>query len=163
MSQEESVFSQAMKMMGGQGTTGVPSADKDPDGFSGTIIEIQAREDGGHGLQSQSHRTECWLEGWVGVPNRLTKKVWDNSGYCNLVIKDGKLDDIIPIENPAAARQELENQINALKQELSDTDYKVIKNNEAIAAGFEPPYNPEELHSEREAIRQQIRELEEQL
>ena len=25
-----------------------------------TIIEIKAREDGGHGLQSQSHRTECW-------------------------------------------------------------------------------------------------------
>ena len=30
-----------------------------------TIIEIKDREDGGHGLQSQSHRTECWLEGWI--------------------------------------------------------------------------------------------------
>ena len=36
-----------------------------------TIIEVAAREDGGHGLQSQSHRTECWLEGWVAVPPEL--------------------------------------------------------------------------------------------
>ena len=36
-----------------------------------TIIEIKDREDGGHGLQSQSHRTECWLEGWLAVPEEL--------------------------------------------------------------------------------------------
>ena len=36
-----------------------------------TIIEIKDREDGGHGLQSQSHRTECWLEGWLAVPPEL--------------------------------------------------------------------------------------------
>ena len=33
-----------------------------------TIIELQAREDGGHGVQSQSGREACWLEGWVAVP-----------------------------------------------------------------------------------------------
>ena len=40
-----------------------------------TIIEIKAREDGGHGLQSQSHRTECWLEGWIAVPPELEELI----------------------------------------------------------------------------------------
>lgn len=49
-----------------------------------TIIEIGAREDGGHGLQSQSHRTECWMEGWIAVPPQLEKTAWDCCGYCDL-------------------------------------------------------------------------------
>ena len=56
-----------------------------------TIIEIKAREDGGHGLQSQSHRTECWLEGWLAVPPELEQTAWDCAGYCDLDIQDGKL------------------------------------------------------------------------
>ena len=51
-----------------------------------TIIEIKAREDGGHGLQSQSHRTECWLEGWIAVPPELEQTAWDCAGYCDLDI-----------------------------------------------------------------------------
>ena len=45
-----------------------------------TIIEIEAREDGGHGLQSQSHRTECWLDGWIAVPRELEETVWGCRG-----------------------------------------------------------------------------------
>ena len=45
-----------------------------------TIMELKAREDGGHGLQSQSHRTECCLEGWVAVPEELAEKVWTAAG-----------------------------------------------------------------------------------
>ena len=56
-----------------------------------TIIEIKDREDGGHGLQSQSHRTECWLEGWLAVPPELEQTAWDCAGYCDLDIQDGKL------------------------------------------------------------------------
>ena len=56
-----------------------------------TIIEVAAREDGGHGLQSQSHRTECWLEGWVAVPPELEQTVWDCRGYCQLELQDGVL------------------------------------------------------------------------
>ena len=37
-----------------------------------TIIELSPRADGGHGLQSQSHRTQCWLGGWgAGAPAAL--------------------------------------------------------------------------------------------
>ncbi len=53
-----------------------------------TIIEIQAREDGGHGLQSQSHRKACWLEGWVAVPEELTEAAWACGGYCELTLED---------------------------------------------------------------------------
>lgn len=65
-----------------------------------TIIEIKDREDGGHGLQSQSHRTECWLEGWLAVPPELEQTSWDCAGYCDLDIQDGKLVGLTPREQP---------------------------------------------------------------
>lgn len=65
-----------------------------------TIIELAAREDGGHGLQSQSHRTECWLEGWVAVPPELEEQAWDCRGYCDLDIREGVLVGISPKEPP---------------------------------------------------------------
>ena len=46
-----------------------------------TIIELAAREDDGHGLQSQSHRTENWMgEEWIEVPPQLEQAVWDCCG-----------------------------------------------------------------------------------
>lgn len=66
-----------------------------------TIIEINARPDGGHGLQSQSGRSFCWLDGWIEVPSNLESRVWETAGYCDLTIKDGILTAIIPIERPA--------------------------------------------------------------
>jgi hypothetical protein len=71
-----------------------------------TIIEVKAREDGGHGLQSQSHRQECWLEGWVAVPEELTQTVWDCGGYCELDIRDGVLVGVTPTEKPAQEEEE---------------------------------------------------------
>ena len=71
-----------------------------------TIIEIAAREDGGHGLQSQSHRTECWLDGWVAVPPELEEPVWGCRGYCELEIQDGVLTGVTPGEPPAAPEPE---------------------------------------------------------
>lgn len=65
-----------------------------------TIIEQSAREDGGHGLQSQSHRTECWLAGWVAVPPQLEQAAWACGGYCDLTVEDGVLTAITPIERP---------------------------------------------------------------
>ncbi len=72
-----------------------------------SIIELAAREDGGHGLQSQSHRTECWLEGWVAVPPQLTEAVWACGGYCELKLnKKGELVGITPTERPAQPEPE---------------------------------------------------------
>lgn len=71
-----------------------------------TIIEIEAREDGGHGLQSQSHRTECWLEGWIAVPPLLEQTVWDCRGYCDLTIQDGVLTGVTTGTPPAPPEPE---------------------------------------------------------
>lgn len=51
-------------------------------------------------------------------------------------------------------------QIKALKEKLASTDYQIIKCYEYSLAGLELPYDITFLHEEREAIREQIRELE---
>lgn len=53
--------------------------------------------------------------------------------------------------------------LKAYENKLSETDYKVIKCYEYSLIGLELPYNMEEVHAEREAIREKIRELEEKL
>lgn len=69
-------------------------------GGSLTIIEIKAREDGGHGLQSQSGRTECWLDGWIAVPPEMVPGINKTLGYCDLQIEDGVLVGFTPREIP---------------------------------------------------------------
>ena len=51
-------------------------------------------------------------------------------------------------------------EIERLKSELQESDYKVIKCAEAMAVGAELPYNMTELHKERQALRDKINELE---
>lgn len=84
-----------------------------------TIIELAARADGGHGVQSQSHRTECWLEGWVAVPAKLERAVWDCGGYCDLTVEDGTLTGVAPRERPARP----ESEPTELEQLRADVDY----------------------------------------
>lgn len=84
-----------------------------------TIIEQAPRADRGHGVQSQSHRTECWLEGWLEVPEVLTQAVWDCGGYCELTVKDGVLTAVMPIERPAEA----EPAPTEMEQLRADVDY----------------------------------------
>ena len=50
--------------------------------------------------------------------------------------------------------------IESLKSELQESDYKVIKCAEAMAVGAEMPYNMTALHKERQALRDKINELE---
>lgn len=51
-------------------------------------------------------------------------------------------------------------EIERLKSELQESDYKVIKCAEAMSVGAELPYNMTELHNERQALRDKINELE---
>ena len=51
-------------------------------------------------------------------------------------------------------------EIELLKSELQESDYKVIKCAEAMAVGAEMPYNMTALHKERQALRDKINELE---
>ena len=54
-------------------------------------------------------------------------------------------------------------EIERLKSELQESDYKVIKCAEAICINAELPYNMTELHNERQALRDKINKLEQQL
>lgn len=54
-------------------------------------------------------------------------------------------------------------QIQSLKASLSSTDYKIIKCSEAQLVGEELPYDIASLHAERQALRDKINELEQQL
>ena len=51
-------------------------------------------------------------------------------------------------------------EIERLKSELQESDYKVIKCAEALTIGSEMPYDVESLHKERQALRDKINELE---
>ena len=51
-------------------------------------------------------------------------------------------------------------EIERLKSELQESDYKVIKCAEAICLNGELPYNMTALHNERQALRDKINKLE---
>lgn len=51
-------------------------------------------------------------------------------------------------------------EIERLKSELQESDYKVVKCAEALTIGAEMPYDVTALHKERQALRDKINELE---
>lgn len=53
--------------------------------------------------------------------------------------------------------------IEAYKAQIAESDYKVIKCAEAQLMGEELPYNVVELHEQRQALRDQINEVENEL
>ena len=57
-------------------------------------------------------------------------------------------------------KSELILDIESLKSELQDSDYKVIKCAEAMTIGAEMPYDVASLHTVRQALRDKINELE---
>lgn len=54
-------------------------------------------------------------------------------------------------------------EVENLKMQLAESDYKVIKIAECVACNLPLPYDAEALHSERQAIRDRINELEGEL
>lgn len=54
-------------------------------------------------------------------------------------------------------------EIERLKSELQESDYKVIKCAEAMAIGAEMPYDVASLHNVRQALRDKVNKLEQQL
>ena len=51
-------------------------------------------------------------------------------------------------------------EIERLKSELQDSDYKITKIAEAMSIGAELPYDSQALHKERQALRDKINQLE---
>lgn len=82
---------------------------------------------------------------WSEINEEIAKLEAYNGEYT--IVDDGR-------EKPTTEK------IAELKAQLSATDYKVIKCSECQLVGEEMPYNVAELHAERQAIRDQINQLE---
>ena len=64
-------------------------------------------------------------------------------------------------EKPEPTPEEIkQRRIAELKAQLNDTDYKIVKCSEYQLAGLELPYDIAALHAQRQAIRDEINELE---
>lgn len=59
--------------------------------------------------------------------------------------------------------RDIQAKIDSKKVELDSTDYKIIKCSEYQLAGLESPYDITELHTERQALRDEINQLETEL
>ena len=66
------------------------------------------------------------------------------------------MDDIVYIPT-------IDQKIEELKGQITATDYKVIKCYEYQLVGLEMPYDLEQLHTERQALRDKINDLEGEL
>lgn len=65
-----------------------------------TIIEILAREDGSHNIQSRHGAARVWEDGYIEVPSHLEAAVWATCGWCDLHIEEGRLVGVTPTERP---------------------------------------------------------------
>lgn len=82
-----------------------------------TIISKELQEFGGHDVQSQSHRTEVWLDDYIEVPEALSGLAFSTGGYCDLVIENGVLTDIIPAPRPVPTLTSAEQRKQAYETE----------------------------------------------
>jgi hypothetical protein len=64
------------------------------------------------------------------------------------------------VEGGTAPLETPEQEIERLKAELGETDYKIIKCSEYSLLGLELPYDISSLHSSRQALRDRINVLE---
>ena len=93
-----------------------------------TIIKISYDEKNRHAMESQYHRTEVWLDGYIAVPPELEQKAWDCIGYCDLVIDgDGVLTDILPKDIPVDIEQLKQAKITELSATCEQTIYNGLE------------------------------------
>lgn len=78
------------------------------------------------------------------------------------MLADAGWQKVIPAEpsEEELARMERLAEVENLKMQLQESDYKVIKIAECVACSLPLPYDAEQLHQERQAIRDRINELE---
>ena len=106
---------------------------------------------------------------WVEVDNFPIFA--DDADYCNKIICYQYIDNQFVFDAEKCnklkeekikimKKSELTAQIISLKEELSETDYQVIKCAECTALNYEMPYDIEALHRSRQVLRDKINELE---
>ena len=79
-----------------------------------------------------------------------------------LIVNEDGTQKYVDVEDIVVEEQTISNafKIDHLKQQLTDTDYKIIKCYEYQLAGLQLPYDIQVLHAERQALRDQINALE---
>ena len=79
------------------------------------------------------------------------------------VFDEEKYQSLLEKKNSAKATREKKKEIAQLEKQISGTDYKIIKCYEYSLVGEELPYDVTALHTERQAIRDEINSLEAEL
>ena len=85
------------------------------------------------------------------------------NGKRSVVMMNAEESQIVDNEQVVDNNGLLLSEIERLKSELQESDYKVIKCAEAMCINAEFPYNVTALHNERQALRDKINKLEQQL
>ena len=88
---------------------------------------------------------------------------WCNENKCMIVelerVEDKRRFEIQKCPEPTE-EQLKQSRIAELKYQLNSTDYKIVKCSECSLAGEELPYDIAALHAQRQALRDEINELE---
>lgn len=102
---------------------------------------------------------------WVDVEKLPEREPFNCNKYENgeYIFDEEKEKSFINDEKIQQKIYEAKNEIDSIKKQLFDTDYQVIKCAEYSQAGLEAPYDVEELHKTRQALRDKINELENEL
>jgi hypothetical protein len=98
---------------------------------------------------------------WKPVDTIDPEKLHCTDNQCRVkVVAYDAGDHIAYSYNTVFDKQKLRREIESRKQELSDSDYKIVKCYEASLLNKPLPYNVEELHQTRQQMRNEINELE---
>lgn len=112
---------------------------------------------------SEEEKENLQQNKWKEVIEDIKPIFDDNIEYLHSYIKIEDDETYKKIYVIIKDKEKITNRISHFKQQLSDTDYKVIKNMEAQLTNEELPYDSVTLHTERQALRDKINELEELL
>jgi len=108
--------------------------------------------------------------GWLELSDELKAKFDECGGYCSIVTSDVTdaegnvskvITNVIPDETDPRPMYkgiaDAEREVAAIKQQLSNTDYKIIKAAEAQATGETTmPYDMAEVSKERQELRDKV-------
>lgn len=112
---------------------------------------------------NQNEKKILQNEGWKEVIQTEKPLIDETIEYLHSYIKIEEDETYKRIYVIIKDKEKIFNKISFLKQQLSESDYKVIKNMEAQLVNEELPYDSVTLHAERQALRDKINELEELL
>jgi len=117
-------------------------------------IKVAAEENGAHKNQNGGSKPG---NGWAVIPDDM--EIPSTFPFVNVTASKGVVTELtegtIPTPEPNPA-----DEIVQLKAQLAASDYKIIKCSEAQLVGASLPYDIQALHTERQAIRDRINELE---